>query len=277
MFEYVNYPWTSILSLAVLTFVVNAVCARDSADPFGNSSCLSIFEWVVLGIISLLVYGFTCVPAPDGIRKIATISFVNLSCSLVFFLNLLTSLGVAGTYFWKKSDGTKWYAKYCNQRKAKKEKDEVVETAENICGKMQLPTTAKAELGKALKEWKTVNKEIVPVKKLLAQHQEALAKVRKLQDEAWVHQSSVSDKDLKESYANTAKGLSDQCDELQKLVDEYKQQVDEKNTRIGELMKLFKKAKKDAESYKEYDKFTTEALEVQKELKETLLKAKKTK
>ena len=274
MFEFVNYPWTSVLSLTVLTFVIDIFCCRDSDYP-ANGFLYSLLEWIVLGIIAAGVFVVTS--HTDGDKNIPTISFINLFCSLVFLSNLLIVLDIVVVYFWKKFDGTERYEKYCDQRQVKKQKDEVIENAENICGKMQLPTTAKAELGKLLKEWKIVNKEIVPVKKLLEQHQTDLAKVRKLQDEALVHQSRVSDRDLKDSYANTAKGLSDQCDELKKLVGEYQQQVDEKNTRIGELLKLFKQAQKDAESYKEYDKFTTEVLAVQKELKDTLLKTKKTK
>jgi hypothetical protein len=276
MFEYfVIYPEVSVCVLAVWSYALfvyllvstGNYSAKDDndMDSFGADIVATALIWVFLAGISYSLNRFF----------FSSLTFQEVSCPVVLYVNTLATLWFIAEFFWKKFDGAKRYAEYSEKRDAHRKTEEVVETAENICGKMQLPTTAKAELGKALKEWKTVNKEIVPVKKLLAQHQEALAKVRKLQDEAWVHQSSVSDKDLKESYANTAKGLSDQCDELQKLVDEYKRQVDEKNTRIGELMKLFKKAKKDAESYKEYDKFATEALEVQKELKATLLKAKK--
>ena len=274
MFEFVNYPWTSVLSLAVLTFVINIFCCRDSDYP-ANGFLDSLLEWIVLGIIAAGVFVVTS--HTDGDKNIPTISFINLFCSLVFLSNLLIVLDIVVVYFWKKFDGTERYEKYCDQRQVKKQKDEVIENAENICGKMQLPTTAKAELGKLLKEWKIVNKEIVPVKKLLEQHEVALAKVKGLHKEALAHQNNVSDKDLKDSYANMAKELFSQCDKIQEFVNDDKAQVDEKNARIGELLKLFKQAKKDAESYKEYDKFTTEALEVQKELKDTLLKTKKTK
>jgi len=274
MFDFfVSYPVESIFSLAFLSFVINAFFARDSDDPIFNSFFIGVVEWAVLGLIA----GAVCMAMSDVVNGevVRRVSFVGVSCSMVFYFLVLNILGIVVAYLWKKIDVTKRYKKYRYQSKEKKERNEVVETAENICGKMQLPTTAKTELGKALKEWKIVNKEIVPVKKLLEQHRDALSKVKKLEDEAWIHQSNVNDKDLKESYANTARELSSQCDELQKLVGEYQQQVDEKNARIGELLKLFKKAEKDAKSYKEYDKFTAEALEVQKELRATLLKVKK--
>jgi hypothetical protein len=268
MFDFfVSSPATTIICLAVWSYALMVYFLIITNDFDGDImvpalNCVVI--WIVIGAVPLL--GTETKEA-----------FFKITDSMVLVSNAAVTLGFVARYFWKKCNGDKRYAKYREDREALKKREEIVDTAENICGKMQLPTKAKAELGKALKEWKTLNKEIVPVKKLLEQHEAALAKVRALHQEALLHQKSVSDKELQDSYVNTAQGLADQCEELRKLRDEYSRQVNEKNTRIGELLQLFTQAEKDAKAYKEYDAFTANALEVQKELKDTLLKAKKTK
>jgi hypothetical protein len=270
MFDiFITDPAGSIMGLAIWSFMISFYLPNvaESKDPIDSAFKWCFYTWIIIG---LPIAVFT---TPE--------SFLRYSDSLVFFANTIATLGVIIGFLGRKLDFKKRYAKYRVEHQMKKEKNNVIETTENICGKMQLPTTAKAELGKALKEWKIVNKEIVPIKKLLAEYQEALAEVHGLHKEALVLFNSVSNEDdlkeLKASYAHTAEDIAGQHDELKKLVDEYQQQVHDKNARIGELLKLFEKAKKDAESYKKYDAFTTEALVVQKKLKEKLLKAKKTK
>ena len=268
MFDlFVSYSFISIVLLAVCSFVINVfVAPRDADYPIdGGSLILCVIEWFVLGVITAIVVLFTI--DSEGVE---TISFVGLSCSLVFYFDILLILGIIAQYLWKKFEGTERYKKYRDQCEIKKGKDKVLETAQKICRKIQLPTKAKSELDKALKEWKILNKEIVSDTKLWENSKADLAKVERVYQAALLNQKKTKNKELLDSYANTAQELAGQCGEFQKSVDFFLQQVEEKNARINELFHLFQQAEKEAEEYKAYEAFTTNAMAVQKEVKETL-------
>jgi hypothetical protein len=284
MFDlFVSYSFASILLLALWSYALSFsyVYSDDVEDPAGCACALYVIGWIVLGFISLVgsaLVGGTYVV--DG-AIFFQVSFVGVSCSIVFYVNILLTCVFVGAYLWEKFDGAERYKKYRDQCEIKKGKDKVLETAQKICRKIQLPTKAKSELDKALKEWKILNKEIVPATKLWENSKAALAKVERVYQAALLNQKKTKNKELLDSYANTAQELAGQCGELRKSVDFFLQQVEEKNARINELFHLFQQAEKDAEEYKAYEAFTTNAMAVQKELKEKwkeeFLKVKKTK